>query len=135
MEKQSTCWILFVNWANICTGKELGQMNTELVDTDTTGCSITGNNHDPAHMADFFLPRICYCSLEMRVSTCQYQVLNWDFWQLRSEDNHAGCLDSQNYIHWRCCFSEQHLEILLKWCSFLYLHIYFSISHHFFKLS
>lgn len=37
--------------------KELGQMNIELVDTDTTGCSITGNNHDPAHMADFFLPR------------------------------------------------------------------------------
>lgn len=32
-------------------------MNIELVDTDTPGCSITGNNHDPAHMADFFLPR------------------------------------------------------------------------------
>lgn len=41
-------------------------MNVELLNTDASGCSVTGNNCDLAHMADCILLKIYHCSLEMK---------------------------------------------------------------------
>lgn len=46
--------------------KNLGEMNIELLSTDTTSCSVTGNNCDFAHMTGGFLMKVYNCSVEVR---------------------------------------------------------------------
>lgn len=46
--------------------KKLREMNVELLDTDATSCSVTGNNCDFAHMASCFLMKVYNCSVEVR---------------------------------------------------------------------
>ena len=46
--------------------KKPGEMDVELLDTDATGCSVTGNNCDFAHMTGCFLMKVYLCSVEVR---------------------------------------------------------------------
>lgn len=46
--------------------KNLGEMNVELLSTDATSCSVTGNNCDFAHMTGGFLVKVYNFSVEVR---------------------------------------------------------------------
>lgn len=47
-------------------GKNLGEMNIELLDSDAASCSVTGNNCDFTHMTGCFLMKVYHCSVEVR---------------------------------------------------------------------